>query len=142
MTLTRKPELLAYLLYPPNPNEQTFRTNRPCMLFQHQSQDTSSTPTRLGYFYHRSFPHKVKLYTFTASRNRHVKVAKGLTRLPPKAKMIVCGQLIPVLCYGCEAFTKPNEEMARLGRQWARWVVGAWAGSSAERVEILSGVED
>ena len=32
--------------------------------------------------------------------------------------------------------------MVRLGRQWARWVIGAWAGSSAERVEMLSGVED
>ena len=68
---------------------------------------------------------------------------RRLTRLPPKAKkMIVCGQLLPVLCYGCEAFTKPSEEMVRLSRQWARWVVGAWAGSSVERVEILSGVED
>ena len=65
------------------------------------------------------------------------------TRLPPKAKkIIVCGQLIPVLCYGCEAFQKPNEEMIRLARQWARWVVGAWTRSSVGKVESLSGIED
>ena len=42
---------------------------------------------------------------------------RRLTRLilPPSAKKsIVCGQLYPVLYYGCEAFPEPNEEM--LGR--------------------------
>ena len=68
---------------------------------------------------------------------------RRLTRLPPKAKKaIVCGQLIPVLSYGCEAFEKPNEEMTRLARQWARWVVGAWSSSSIEKVRALSRVED
>lgn len=68
---------------------------------------------------------------------------RRLTRLPPKAKKtIVCGQLYPVLYYGCAAYPEPNEEMVRLSRQWARWVVGAWSGSSVERVEVLSGVED
>ena len=32
--------------------------------------------------------------------------------------------------------------MCRLSREWARWVVGAWRGSSARKVEELSGVED
>ena len=68
---------------------------------------------------------------------------RRLTRLPPKAKRtIVCGQLIPILCYGCEAFTEPNEEMRRLSRTWSRWIVGAWAGSNSGRVETLSGVDD
>ena len=68
---------------------------------------------------------------------------RRLTRLPPKAKKaIVCGQLIPVLCYGCEAFEKPKEDMVRLARQWARWVIGAWTGSSVEKVRALSGIED
>ena len=44
-----------------------------------------------------------------------------LTRLPPMTKRtIVCGQLIPILCYGCEAFDEPNEEMSRLVRAWSR----------------------
>ena len=32
--------------------------------------------------------------------------------------------------------------MIRLVRQWARWVIGTWAGSSVEKVEALSGIED
>ena len=66
-----------------------------------------------------------------------------LTRLPPAAKAtIVRGQLIPILCYGCEAFDQPTEEMIRLVRKWTRWVVGAWAGSNADRVAALSRIED
>ena len=79
-----------------------------------------------------------------------LKKAKGmwecvrrLTRLPPLAKRtIVCGQLIPILCYDCEAFTEPNEEMRRLVRTWSRWVIGAWAGSNALKVESISGIDD
>ena len=68
---------------------------------------------------------------------------RRLTRLPPMAKRtIVCGQLIPILCYGCEAFDRPNEEMRRLVRMWSRWVVGAWRGSNAQKIESLSGIDD
>ena len=67
---------------------------------------------------------------------------RRLTKLPPKAKKtIVCGQLLPILCYGCEAFAEPNEEMRRLARTWSRWIVGAWSGSQAGCVEALSGVD-
>lgn len=67
---------------------------------------------------------------------------RRLTRLPVMAKKaIVCGQLLSVLCYGCEAFSTPNEEMIRLSRMWARWVIGAWSGSNAEKVAHLSGCE-
>ena len=68
---------------------------------------------------------------------------RRLTRLPPMAKRtIVCGQLIPILCYGCEAFEEPNEEIRRLVRAWSRWVIGAWQGSSAQKVEALSGIDN
>ena len=41
-----------------------------------------------------------------------------LIRLPAMAKRTrVCRQLIPILCYGCEAFDEPNEEMRRLVRR-------------------------
>ena len=56
-------------------------------------------------------------------------------------RTIVCGQLIPILCYGCEAFDEPNEEMRRLARTWCRWVVGAWQGSSTSKVEALCGID-
>lgn len=48
----------------------------------------------------------------------------------------------PSPCYGCEAFDKPTEEMTRLEREWARWVIGAWRGSSARKVSELSGVDE
>ena len=32
--------------------------------------------------------------------------------------------------------------MTRLARTWSRWVVGAWQGSSAERVSELSGIDE
>ena len=68
---------------------------------------------------------------------------RRLTRLPPIAKRtIVCGQLIPTLCYGCEAFEEPNEEMRRLARTWNRWVIGAWQGSNAAKVEALSEIDN
>ena len=42
---------------------------------------------------------------------------RRLTKLPPIAKRtIVCTQLIHILCYGCEAFEEPNEQMIRLVR--------------------------
>ena len=67
---------------------------------------------------------------------------RRLTRLPPMAKRtIVCGQLIPILCYSCEAFDEPNEEMRSLARAWSRWVVVAWRGSNAGKIESLSGID-
>ena len=66
-----------------------------------------------------------------------------LMRLPPMAKRtIVCGPLIPILCYRCEAFDEPNEEMRRLVRTWSRWVTGAWQGSNTQKVEALSGIDN
>ena len=32
--------------------------------------------------------------------------------------------------------------MRRLTRAWSRWIIGAWSGSNAARVEALSGVDD
>ena len=99
----------------------------------------------------KAAPH---LGVYIGDEKRHwkerLKKAKGmwecvrrLTRLPPMAKRtIVCGQLIPILCYDCEAFTEPNEEMRRLVRTWSRWVIGAWAGSNALKVESISGIDD
>ena len=96
-------------------------------------------------------PH-LGVYIGNASRHwkERLKKARGawecvrrLTRLPPIAKRtIVCGQLIPILCYGCEAFEQPNEEMRRLVRTWRRWVIGAWRGSSDLKVEALSGIDN
>ena len=57
-------------------------------------------------------------------------------------RTIVCGQLIAILCYGCEAFDEPNEEMRTLVRAWSRWVVGAWQGSNAQKIEALSGIDN
>ena len=57
-------------------------------------------------------------------------------------RTIVCGQLIPILCYGYEGFNGPNEEMRRLVRAWSRWVIGAWQGSNAQKVEALSGIDN
>ena len=68
---------------------------------------------------------------------------RRLTKLSPEGKRtIVCGQLLPILCYGCEVFEKPNEEMMRLARTWSRWVVGAWSGSNADKVAALSGIDN
>ena len=48
---------------------------------------------------------------------------RRLTRLPVQAKTaMACGQFLPVLCCGCEAFHKPNEEMVRLARTWGAGV--------------------
>ena len=93
------------------------------------------------------------LGVYLSNERRHWKArldkAKGaweyvrrLTRLPPKAKRtIVYRQLLPIPCYDCEAFEKPNEEMIRLTRKWEKWVVGAWQGSDTDQVSALSGVE-
>ena len=70
--------------------------------------------------------HSPDLGVYIGNPRRHwkerLKKARGmwecvrrLTKLPPMAqRTIVCGQLIPILCYGCEAFDEPNEEMRRL----------------------------
>jgi len=52
------------------------------------------------------------------------------------------GQVIPILVYGAELHQQPTESMRRLVREWQRWIVGAWRGSRADRVEALSGVGD
>ena len=52
----------------------------------------------------------------------------GTGDFPPRSR-----SLLPIF-YGCEAFQHPKEEMRRLSREWARWVVGAWRGSSNDRV--------
>ena len=57
-------------------------------------------------------------------------------------RTIVCGQLIHIPCYGCEAFDGPNEGMRRLVRAWSRWVIGAWQGSNAQKVQALSGIDN
>ena len=69
-------------------------------------------------------------------------LVRRLRRLPPSCKkQIVCGQLLPILTYGSECHPKPTEQMVRLSREWSRWVVGAWRGSNAGKVEDLSGID-
>ena len=67
---------------------------------------------------------------------------KRLTRLPPRetAKLVV-GQLLPMLLYGAELHDSPWEEGAWLAREMSRWVVGAYRGSSGERIETVTGIE-
>ena len=69
-------------------------------------------------------------------------MVRQLTRLPPREKAKIVGaQILPTLLYGAELHDKPWEEGKRLLREMTRWIVGAYRGSAAERLEWLTRIE-
>jgi len=68
-------------------------------------------------------------------------MVKRLGRLSTAGKRkIVTQQILPILTYGCELYPEPSEQQRRLATECQRWVVGAYRGSSAEKVEALTGI--
>ena len=66
---------------------------------------------------------------------------RRLSRLPPEEKrMVVVGQLIPILTYGSELHQEPPEEAKRLVRRFARWVAMGYKGSSENKIEDITGI--
>ena len=70
-------------------------------------------------------------------------MVKRLTRLPPKEKaQIVEGQILPTLLYGSELHDTAWEEAERLLNEMVRCIVGAYRGSSIERLKRRTGIEE
>jgi len=70
-------------------------------------------------------------------------VVKRLSKLPAKGKRsILTQQLLPILTYGCELYPEPSEQQRRLANEMYRWVVGAYPGSRADKVQVLVGLSD
>jgi len=58
----------------------------------------------------------------------------------PGKRRIITQQILPILTYGCELYHEPSEQQQRLAAECQRWVVGAYPGSSKEKVEALTGI--
>jgi len=70
-------------------------------------------------------------------------VVKRLSKLPAKAKRtILTQQLLPILTYGSELYHVPSEQQRRLANDMYRWVVGAYPGSRADKVQALVGLNE
>jgi len=68
---------------------------------------------------------------------------KRLSKLPAKGKRtILTQQLLPILTYGSELYPDPSEQQRRLANEMYRWVVGAYPGSRADKVQALVGLND
>jgi len=70
-------------------------------------------------------------------------LVKRLGRLSAVGKRkIVTGQILPILTYGCELYPESSEQQRRLAAECQRWVVGAYRGSEAGKVEALTGISE
>ena len=68
---------------------------------------------------------------------------RRLSRLPAvRKRKIAVQQILPILTYGCELYPEPSERQHRLAAELQRWVVGAYRGSNAMKVEELTGIAD
>jgi len=66
---------------------------------------------------------------------------RRLSRLPSEEKrMVVVGQLIPILTYGSHLHQELSEEAKRLARRFARWVAMGYKGSSENKIEDITGI--
>ena len=63
-------------------------------------------------------------------------VPRNMAHDPTSAKIII----LPLL-YGAELHDTPWEEGERLLREMVRWITGAYRGSSAERLQSITGIE-
>ena len=77
----------------------------------------------------------------TAKARGAWQMVRRLTRLPPKEKKIV-PQLLLILTYGGELHHIPTKEAQALAAEMNRFVVGAWRGSSNERVAAIAGIAE
>jgi len=70
-------------------------------------------------------------------------VVRRLSRMPAEGKRkILTQQLLPILTYRCELYPDPSEQQRRLANELYRWVVGAYPGSRADKVQALVGLQD
>ena len=57
-------------------------------------------------------------------------------------RKVVMRQIFAVLTYGAERYPKPSEGQKRLMAECARWIVGAWRGSSVKKCNKTMGLTD
>jgi len=57
-------------------------------------------------------------------------------------RKIVTQQILPILTYECEVYPFPSEQHRRIAAEIQRWVVGAYRGSNANKVEQLTGIAE
>ena len=70
-------------------------------------------------------------------------IVRRLGRLPARGeRKIVAQQPLPTLTYGCELYPTPSEQQRKLASEMYRWVVGAYKGSRADKVQELCGLND
>ena len=70
-------------------------------------------------------------------------MVRRLSKLSAAGKRKVIVQMIlPILTYGCELHYEPIERQRRLAAECQRWIVGAYAGSNAAKVEELTGISE
>ena len=68
-------------------------------------------------------------------------VVRRLCTLPAMGeRVLVTQQLLPILTYGCELYPVPSEQQRRIVNEMYRWVVGAYRGSRADKVQALCGL--
>jgi len=70
-------------------------------------------------------------------------VIRRINKLPEWGKRkIVTQQILSILTYGWEVYHIPSKQQRRLATEIQRWVVGAYRGSNANKVEQLTGITE